>query len=176
MAGPAEIMRRYGAIAVALLAVQIDFFAIALALPDMAEDLDTSTTDLQWSVSAYMIAIGIAMVPAGRVAELIGRKRVWLIGFAIFGLASLAVGLSQTPEQVVAFRIIQGLGAGLYSRSPSPSSPTPRTLSNAPESLASCPASRASELPWVRFWEAACRPRSDGAGYSSSMYRWLRSP
>lgn len=80
----------------------------------MASDLNTTAENLQWSVSAYMIAIGIAMVPGSRLGDLIGRKQVLLIGLTIFGLASLWVGLSPTANSVITARIVQGLGAGLY--------------------------------------------------------------
>ena len=94
--------------------MQLDYFALALALPNMAEDLQTTPENLQWTVSAYMIAIGIAMVPGSRLGDLIGRKKVVLIGLSIFGLASLWCGLSPTADSVVAARIVQGIGAGLY--------------------------------------------------------------
>lgn len=109
-----EIMARFGAVGIALICVQLDYFALALALPDMAVELNTTTTDLQWTVSAYMIAIGIAMIPGSRIADLVGRKKILLIGLTIFGLASLWVGLSPTTDSVIAARVLQGLGAGLY--------------------------------------------------------------
>ena len=105
---------RFGAIAIALICVQLDYFALALALPNMAEDLHTTPENLQWSVSAYMIALGIAMVPGSRLADLVGRKKIVLIGLSIFGLASLWCGLSPTADSVIVARIVQGLGAGLY--------------------------------------------------------------
>lgn len=111
---PADVFRRFGAVGIALICVQLDYFALALALPDMAEELKTTSTDLQWTVSAYMIAIGVAMIPGSRIADLVGRKRMMLIGLSIFGIASLWVGLSMTAESVIAARVLQGLGAGLY--------------------------------------------------------------
>lgn len=109
-----QIIARFGAVGIALICVQLDYFALALALPDMATELNTTATDLQWTVSAYMIAIGIAMIPGSRIADLVGRKRILLLGLGIFGLASLWVGLSPTTESVIAARVLQGLGAGLY--------------------------------------------------------------
>ena len=103
---------RFKAIAIALICVQLDYFALALALPNMAEELHTTPENLQWSVSAYMIALGIAMVPGSRLADLVGRKKVVLIGLSIFGLASLWCGLSPTADSVIVARIVQGLGAG----------------------------------------------------------------
>ena len=90
-------MRRFGAVAIALICVQLDYFALALALPDMSAELNTTATDMQWTVSAYMIAIGVTMIPSTRIADLVGRKKILLIGLSIFGLASLWVGLSRLP-------------------------------------------------------------------------------
>ena len=109
-----EIFARFGAVGIALICVQLDYFALALALPNMAEELNTTATDLQWTVSAYMIAIGVAMIPGSRIADLVGRKKMLLIGLSIFGLASLWVGLSPTTGSVIAARVVQGLGAGMY--------------------------------------------------------------
>ena len=105
---------RFGAIAIALICVQLDYFALALALPNMAKDLSTTAENLQWTISAYMIALGISMVPGSRLADLIGRKKVVLIGLSIFGAASLMCGLAPTAELVVIARIVQGIGAGMY--------------------------------------------------------------
>nr|MDT0524709.1 MFS transporter [Streptomyces sp. DSM 41633] len=74
------------AISIALFCVQIDYFAVNLALPRMAADLHSSTTDLQWVVSIYMLALGAFMVPAGRIADIFGRRRVLLSGIALFAV------------------------------------------------------------------------------------------
>ena len=108
-----EFLGRFGSAGIAYLATTIDFFALTLALPSMAAELGTTTTALQWTASGYMIATGISMIPGSRIADLIGRRRVLLFGVAIFGLASLWVGLSTTVASVIAARIVQGLGAGL---------------------------------------------------------------
>lgn len=109
-----DAVGRFGAIAIALICVQIDYFALALALPNMADDLQSTPENLQWAVSAYMIALGIAMVPGSRLGDVLGRKRVVLVGLTIFGSASLWCGLSPDVTSVVVARIVQGIGAGLY--------------------------------------------------------------
>lgn len=114
MSSMRDAMSRFGSIAIALICVQLDYFALALALPTMAEDLNSTPENMQWSVSAYMIALGIAMIPGSRLGDLIGRKKVVLIGLSIFGLASLACGLAPSVNFVIASRIVQGLGAGMY--------------------------------------------------------------
>lgn len=109
-----NIIRRFGSIGLALLCIQLDYWALALALPDMAADLGTTSTDLQWAMSAYMIAVGIAMIPGSRVADLLGRKRLLIVGLVIFGISSLWIGLSTAVGFVVVGRILQGFGTGLY--------------------------------------------------------------
>lgn len=101
------------AVSMAIFVVQLDFFALNLALPDMAEELDTSTTDLQWVISGYMLALAACLIPAGRLGDLLGRKRVMIVGTLLFGATSLAAGLAPDPEVLIAFRIVQGAGAAI---------------------------------------------------------------
>ncbi len=100
-------------VALALICIQIDFFSLGLALPVIAEDFGTTTTDLQWALSGYMLALGSLMIPASRLADLLGRKRILLIGVGLFGLASLACGLSTNSEMLIAFRVLQGVGGAM---------------------------------------------------------------
>src|SRR5206468_1445332 len=100
-------------VSMALFCVQIDYFAVNLALPQMAIDLKTTTTDLQWVISVYMLALGAFMVPAGRIGDIFGRRRALLAGVALFGLASALCALAPSASLVVAFRVLQGIGASL---------------------------------------------------------------
>src|SRR3954470_24986387 len=97
----------------ALFCVQIDYFAMNLALPRMALDLKTTTTDLQWVISVYMLALGAVMVPAGRIGDIFGRRRALLTGVALFGAASALCALAPSAGLVIAFRAVQGVGAAL---------------------------------------------------------------
>jgi EmrB/QacA subfamily drug resistance transporter len=97
----------------ALFCVQLDYFAMNLALPRMALDLGTTTPDLQWVISVYMLALGAFMVPAGRIGDIFGRRRALLAGIALFGLASALCALAPTAALVIAFRALQGVGAAL---------------------------------------------------------------
>ena len=101
------------AISTALFCVQIDYFAMNLALPRMAAELGDSATDLQWVISIYMLVLGAFMVPAGRIGDIFGRKRALLTGIALFGVASVMCALATSAEAVIAFRAMQGLGAAL---------------------------------------------------------------
>ena len=100
-------------VSIALFCVQIDYFAVNLALPRMAGELHTSTTDLQWVISVYMLTLGAFMVPAGRIGDIFGRRRALLSGIALFGIASVGCALSPTVGMIVAFRALQGVGAAL---------------------------------------------------------------
>ena len=66
------------AVSMALFCVQIDYFAMNLALPRMASELDSTAADLQWVISVYMLALGAFMVPAGRIGDIFGRRRALL--------------------------------------------------------------------------------------------------
>ena len=85
------------AVLIALFCVQIDYFAMNLALPRMAIDLNSTATDLQWVISVYMLALGAFMVPAGRIGDIFGRRRALLAGIALFGLSS-ALCAAVTPS------------------------------------------------------------------------------
>lgn len=79
----------------------------------MAIDLGSDTTDLQWVISIYMLALGAFMVPAGRVGDIFGRRRALLAGVALFGVASVLCALAPNAGLVIAFRALQGLGSAL---------------------------------------------------------------
>src|SRR5436190_2028911 len=101
------------AVSLAMFLVQLDFFALNLALPQMARELHVTTTDMQWAISGYMLAVGALMIPGGRIGDILGRKRVLLAGVALFGVTSLAAGLSDSAGMVIAFRVLQGVGAAM---------------------------------------------------------------
>ena len=99
------------AVSTALFCVQIDYFAMNLALPRMASDLGSSTADLQWVISVYMLALGAFMVPAGRIGDIFGRRRALLAGIVLFGVASVFCAIAPSAAVVIGFRAVQGLGA-----------------------------------------------------------------
>jgi len=101
------------AVSTALFCVQIDYFAMNLALPRMAVDLHSTSTDLQWVISVYMLALGAFMVPGGRIGDIFGRRRALLTGIALFGAASALCALAPSATLVIAFRALQGIGAAL---------------------------------------------------------------
>ncbi len=96
---------------VAQFVVVLDATIVAIALPAIQRSLHVATGDLQWVVSAYTLAFAGFLVLAGRLADLHGRRRVFMAGLALFAGASLACGLSRSPGMLVAARALQGLGA-----------------------------------------------------------------
>ncbi|MFF8959657.1 MFS transporter [Streptomyces sp. NPDC014894] len=93
----------------------LDDNVVSVALPSMREDLGFSTAGLTWVVNAYFLAFGGLLLLFGRMADLLGRRRVFLTGVALFGAASLVCGLAQEPWQLVAGRFVQGAGAAMAS-------------------------------------------------------------
>jgi EmrB/QacA subfamily drug resistance transporter len=107
-------------IALALLAmtqfvVVIDASIVNIALPSIGKALSFSQADLSWVVNAYTLTFGGFLLLGGRLADLMGRRRMFMIGLVLFSFASLAGGLAQSEAWLIAARALQGLGAALVS-------------------------------------------------------------
>jgi len=102
-------------LALAQFMVVLDVTIVNVALPDLQTDLGFGSDSLQWVVSAYTLVFGGFLLLGGRAADLLGRRRTFLAGLAVFGVASLAGGLAQNPGMLIAFRAVQGLGGALLS-------------------------------------------------------------
>jgi EmrB/QacA subfamily drug resistance transporter len=89
----------------------VDVTIVNVALPSIRRDLHASATQLEWVVSGYMLAFGASLIIAGNLGDLLGRKRVFLFGVGLFGLASLAAGLAPGGTELIAARVVQGVGA-----------------------------------------------------------------
>jgi EmrB/QacA subfamily drug resistance transporter len=92
----------------------LDTTIVNVALPSIRTGLHASSASLEWIVSGYALAYGLALVPSGRAGDRFGHKKLFLIGLTLFTLASVACGISQTQGEIIAARIVQGLGAGLF--------------------------------------------------------------
>ncbi len=109
----------HGWLAVAVVLVgavmaMLDTTIVNVALPSIRTALHASPASLVWIVSGYMLAYGLVLVPAGRVGDRIGHKRLFIAGMALFTLASVACGVSRTPVEIIVARVVQGLGAGVF--------------------------------------------------------------
>src|SRR5687767_3435186 len=87
---------------VGMLMIILDATIVNVALPSIQSDLGFSQSNLAWVVNAYLIAFGGLLLLAGRVGDLIGRRRIFLIGLGVFTAASLLCALAQTPETLIA--------------------------------------------------------------------------
>ena len=92
----------------------LDTTIVNVALPSVQEGLGASSSQLEWVVSGYLLALGLALIPAGRIGDRVGHHRLYVAGLALFTAASLACGLAQDPGQLIAARVVQGLGAGVF--------------------------------------------------------------
>src|SRR5689334_8743811 len=89
----------------------IDVTIVNVALPSIRRDLHASATQLEWVVSGYMLAFAATLIIAGNLGDKFGRKRLFLSGAALFGLASLAAGLSGSGAELITARVVQGAAA-----------------------------------------------------------------
>jgi EmrB/QacA subfamily drug resistance transporter len=97
--------------------VVLDIAIVNVALPSIQVDLGFSQENLQWVISAYALTFGGFLLLGGRLADLIGRKRIFMAGLVVFSLASLLCGFAWSEESLIAARAIQGLGAALITPS-----------------------------------------------------------
>ena len=95
--------------------VVLDFSIVNVALPSIQRELHMPADAVQWIVTGYAISFGGLLILGGRAADLLGRRRMFVIGLVAFALASLAGGLAQDPALLIAARVIQGAGAAIVA-------------------------------------------------------------
>lgn len=95
--------------------VVLDVAIVNVALPSIQTALDFSQQDLQWVVSAYTLTFGGLLLLGGRAADLLGRRRVFMVGLVVFSLASLACGFATSDTLLIVARAVQGVGAAIIS-------------------------------------------------------------
>jgi EmrB/QacA subfamily drug resistance transporter len=110
--------RRWSALALIVTAqfmVILDVAIVNVALPSIKSDLGFSQTNLQWVITAYAVFFGGALLLGGRLADLLGRRRLFVAGLALFAASSLLCGLAWSEGSLIAFRAVQGLGGALLA-------------------------------------------------------------
>src|SRR5262249_13415700 len=95
--------------------VVLDVAIVNVALPSIQTDLGFSPENLQWILNAYTLTFGGFLLLGGRIADLAGRRRVYMIGLVVFSLASLACGLANSEGLLIGARAVQGIGAAIIS-------------------------------------------------------------
>jgi EmrB/QacA subfamily drug resistance transporter len=104
-----------GAVAFGLFMIMLDNTVVNVALPTMARDFNVKTAQLEWVVVAYALTFASIMITGGKLADMFGRRRLFVIGLAIFTLSSLACGLSPSIGYLIAARTVQGVGSALMN-------------------------------------------------------------
>jgi len=101
------------AVSLALFCIQLDFFGLNLAVPDMTRSLSTTTDHVQWVLSAYMLSLGSLFILGGRLGDIFGRRPMLIGGIVVFCAASVLCALAPNLVALVVFRILAGIGAAL---------------------------------------------------------------
>ena len=117
-ADPTTDPRRWLALVVlcaGMLMIVLDVTVVNVALPSIQSDLGFSQSSLAWVVNAYLISFGGLLLLAGRLGDLVGRRRIFLAGLAVFTVASLLCGLAQSQEMLIGARFAQGVGGAMTS-------------------------------------------------------------
>ena len=105
--------RAFTLLAVSFFMTVVDLTIVNVALPTIGRSLHFSESNLQWVVTAYGIAFGGLLLLGGRAADLLGRRRVFMVGLGAFTAASLAATLARTDTFLIAMRAVQGIGAAI---------------------------------------------------------------
>jgi MFS family permease len=152
--------------------IVIDASIVNVALPSIGSALHFSRTDLSWVVNAYTLTFGGFLLLGGRLADVLGRRRMFMLGLALFSLASFAGGVAQSEGWLIAARAVQGLGAAIVS--PAALSIITTTFAEGAErnrALGIWGASRAPAAQPGCSWAESSRAVSAGAGCCSSTSR-----
>ena len=101
-----------GAVSFGLFMIMLDNTIVNVALPSIQRDLDIGISELEWVVNGYALTFAVLMLTGGKLADLFGRRLLFIIGLAIFTVASLACGLAPDANVLIGARVVQGVGLG----------------------------------------------------------------
>lgn len=107
------LIRPLIAIVLGMMMVMLDSTAMNVAIPKLTHDLETTFATLQWTITGYMLAMSATIPLAGWISDRLGASKAFLITVVLFSLSSLLCSFAQTAEQLIAFRVIQGLAGGM---------------------------------------------------------------
>src|SRR5436190_1215837 len=108
------------AVSVGLFMIMLDNTIVNVALPTIEHSLHLQVSELEWIVTGYALTFGALLLTGGKLADLFGRRLVFVVGLVIFTASSLACGLAGSATILIAARVVQGIGAALMN----PSTPT----------------------------------------------------
>ncbi len=104
-----------GAVAVGLFMIMLDNTVVNVALPSIQRDLGVGLSELEWIVTGYALSFAALMLTGGKLADLMGRRRIFVLGIAIFTVSSLFCGMAGSGTSLIAWRLVQGVGAALMN-------------------------------------------------------------
>jgi EmrB/QacA subfamily drug resistance transporter len=104
-----------GAVAFGLFMIMLDNTVVFVALSSIQSDLHISTSELEWVVNGYALTFAVLMLTGGKLADLLGRRRIFIVGLAIFTASSLACGLATGASVLIGARVVQGVGSALMN-------------------------------------------------------------
>ena len=104
-----------GAVSLGLFMIMLDNTVVNVALPSMQQSLGLSLSELEWVVAGYALTFAALMLTGGKLADLLGRRRVYVAGLVVFTAASLACGLAGSAEVLIGARVVQGIGSAMMN-------------------------------------------------------------
>ena len=104
-----------GAVSLGLFMIMLDNTVVNVALPSIQQSLGLSLSELEWVVAGYALTFAALMLTGGKLADLLGRRRVFVAGLVVFTVASLACGLAGSAEVLIGARVVQGIGAAMMN-------------------------------------------------------------
>jgi EmrB/QacA subfamily drug resistance transporter len=102
-----------GAMCFALFMIMLDNTVVNVALPSIQRDLDASISGLEWTINGYTLSFAVLLATGGRLGDIFGRRRMFIVGVVIFAVSSATAGLAQNSTDLVLSRVVQGVGAAL---------------------------------------------------------------
>ena len=154
-----------GSLLLAAFAINLDTTIVNVALPSLVRQLHASNSQLQWVVDAFNLLFAASVLAAGSLSDRFGRKGMLLAGLSVFGLASLAGGLTGDPTQLIIARSVMGLGAAMVF---------PSTLSMLTNVFTERERAGAGNRAVGRDHRGGDRPRADRRGLAASGVRLAR--
>jgi EmrB/QacA subfamily drug resistance transporter len=103
------------AVAFGLFMIMLDNTVVNVALPSIRDDLGISISELEWVVNGYALTFGVLLLTGGKLADLVGRRLIFMLGLVIFTASSLACGLAGSAAMLIGARVVQGVGAALMN-------------------------------------------------------------
>src|SRR5215216_873653 len=103
------------AVSFGLFMIMLDNTVVNVALPSIRADLGISISELEWVVNGYALTFGVLLLTGGKLADLLGRRRIFMLGLVVFTASSVACGLANTAGLLIGARVVQGIGAALMN-------------------------------------------------------------